>query len=832
MSKKFLANRKNQDLNQHLYAIGYLSKRIAEELFPEGDTRDSISKMSLIAGLWHDMGKLDPKFQNWAADPKKSKKINWEDHPRHNEISFILFESFCEVAGYNPYQKDSIAHAIFWHHSKPIRKKDFNPEEIVETLEDNLSEEELSDLLTGTFEIISDLTSKFDELSPIKDQPSSFSDFFQTSTPLFKNYFDTNYRKMENYRKVIHQNAKEDILRAIIVSADQKVSSLSAEKLNELIENNNLDTLLSEIFHEESKLSEKINKFSSTFKDESRNKEQTKVVEKLIKRNVGATILEGPAGCGKTKISLEWAAKTGAQKIYWICPRVQVCQGIYEELKGVDAKVELLTGNFKKTHTSEKEYETDPDEYFGGDIVITTIDQIMNSVITHKNVTALLSLLNSHVIFDEFHELIKIKGINFLFAEIVRAKSLREESANLLLVSATINPLFVDKVLYIDPEDIISSPTFNQNDFEVDIKVYGSEVVDPISGVSFEDSNRTVFVITETATSAQLGFINNQNENSLLFHSKLKNGDKSIVFNKITETFKNGGTQKYKVLRSGPIIQSSLNISCEEMHTEITCPENWVQRLGRLNRFGEKEKSLYVTHAPENPFENKIKYVLGYNSKLCTASSWTNWLALALQSKGDSVVKLDWVYEQYHNFYKNIKESVYKEMMGFLNQSSAYLAGKKLDPKEFKSAGSSNEGRLKKESLRGENLYVKMAEIEINEDKEAVTTKSVFSPSDENDLFTISLDEIERFSEDSLILNMFNNHEKIAKSNKVEYKKPYNVEVMKAIARGRDNPIFLSYSYSNLKSAGMNAHPRSIYYAHIVKNGQKQIVGAISKDKL
>ena len=105
---------------------------------------------------------------------------------------------------------------------------------------------------------------------------------------------------------------------------------------------------------------------------------------------------------------MEWALNVSAKKILWICPRVQICQGLYKDLTSEDyppnANIEIHTGEYKKISNIKEVLEEK--NHFTGDIVITTIDQIINSIITHRQISTLALFMNSTIVFDEFHEYI------------------------------------------------------------------------------------------------------------------------------------------------------------------------------------------------------------------------------------------------------------------------------------------------------------------------------------------------------------------------------------------------------------------------------------------
>ena len=71
MTDQIFANTKGQRLDQHMFAVGYLAYEIIKRFVPRNG---GLSKSVFIAGCWHDIGKIDPAFQDWLK--KSSRKIN------------------------------------------------------------------------------------------------------------------------------------------------------------------------------------------------------------------------------------------------------------------------------------------------------------------------------------------------------------------------------------------------------------------------------------------------------------------------------------------------------------------------------------------------------------------------------------------------------------------------------------------------------------------------------------------------------------------------------------------------------------------------------------
>lgn len=872
MLKKLLANHKNQDLSKHLYATAELSEKIASK-----QTKNSnIQKAAFVSGYLHDIGKIDPHFQKWLSTPLTSEldngahidsgKFSFEKHARHNEISTYLLSfivgkertkkrQFLKDNGFsseNTALIDIIAHATYWHHAKPLRKEEF-------LSLGTIHKKSIKEDLVGFIHTLDELLANSDLPREIKTSLAGMTtaeiddirdDIISDPLPPYKRYRVDN-ESLGEYRSDIEFNAHCNIVRSSVITADRIVSALSSEELDAFIalmsdkdiseetKTNSIDSLINHngsveslINHndiENNTLLINIKNHSDSFHPNTlRSIDQRKCAEDLTKSN-GVAVLSGAAGCGKTKIGIEWALRKGAKKLYWIVPRVSVGQSVFEELSSKDylanSEIELYTGELKITRLNDQEYPTPETNYLSGKVVITTIDQLVSSATTHKGISMFTDFMLNHAVFDEYHEYANMNAFNLFFSEIISSKQCLENDSNTLLISATPNYYFVNNLLNIESSEIIEMKSSNKNKFKFVFESFDDDTPNNIHPL-FRPIDEGTIVITNTATNAQSGFIMNYNEpDNALFHSKLGSEDKQAVFKKVLDSFQKNGSKKITRLRAAPIVQASLNITCETMTSEATTPENLLQRMGRLDRFAESiDTNVYTIAVPKSVDSGKCldsngRFLNSMNS-FKTTCEWIKYLKLHAIDE----VSIEEIYQIYSDFYKNhsAQSIIEIDILAALKESIAVINAKLNDPLWVKPKNSKKE-LLKKTSLRGNSRFVQMANLQFESGKFNPT--GGYAISTENQM-TCSINEID--GSESPLEFMFKNHHKIKQFADDGEKKKHHISVLMDKSRSPEYPIYTSYTQEHLNEINSINSEKSIFYV----TSEKQPIGAMRSSQI
>ena len=518
---------------------------------------------------------------------------------------------------------------------------------------------------------------------------------------------------------------------------------------------------------------------------------------------------------------------------------------MFTELKASDnpylqgATVEIFTGELKFTNNFET--PTPDNEQLTADIVITTIDQLLSSVISHTKADRLLNYLNAHIVFDEYHEYITMPAFNLLFAELVISRNELNNGSNILLVSATPNYYYLENILDLDTDyDVVEMPSFNDKKYQFNFSIYDETKEDETNPL-YQKQSLTSFVISNTATTAQKSFINNlADENAILLHSKYKKSDKRALFNNAFNAFKRDGNHMYDLLRSGPIVQASLNISCDYMVSEMTTAENCLQRMGRLDRFGQNDGiNRYTIVIPETIHLGKgtssVSRFLSSSNSLVSTKAWYQFL-IEKTDNGSEILTISDIYQFYKDFYKSTSaiKLIEQDSIAAMKKSAGLITSKVSEPQTMISRKKQQIQRAKisNNSLRGDSRFVQMAVCNLdNKNKPVFIEEYAYSVSvDEQakiDNVTASCELIQGYgdSTNNLLTYMVKKHHNIMGGIK-----PYKDFMLLNDAKDPEFPIYLSYTSNDLLAVGGESarHNSAIYYGVC----EKQAIGAIANKHL
>lgn len=758
-----LANTKKQTLINHSISVGMLSKKLFEKFVKEDDYNEFLERIDFpnkkkfsykkiknsifFSGLLHDIGKVDDNFQNYINEKLSMKDFNQDfdfqieklkknkvdifRYPLHNELSFAFISSllnsnyFSNIS--NEVDEKIVNNIIYFHHAKIQRDKNidfssstkilqsesFNKEkffkdgkDFIVSLDKKLKKYNINDFV---------LNNNFDEIDidDIIDKNIAIPVFqpgeFKTENDLFK-------------------NAITHLARSIIVSADRLISKESAEFIEQIIEDNDFDCFS---FEDEINILNDIDNmldlFNVKYGNSERSKEQSRVAKELSDVN-DVSVLKGPAGVGKTKIMLEWLKNIdNTKRTFIIVPKTSIALSLYEEIRNeylTKSNIEIVIGDLKETSKNKESWLTNDNDIFSGDIIITTVDQILNMMLGHSKIDIFLEVLNSNLIFDEFHEFLYIPAISILFIEIIYLKYILNNK-NCLLVSATPN-YFLLKKLLVNKNSVKMIRSFNETKYKINlIDFEDGKSSENIANSMFEPKQIGEICIFNTATKAQksaMQCIDHDEQRTLVFHSKFDMNNRREIFSKIMKEFGKKGQTRNNVLRVGPILQASVDISTSHMHTEISNIDNIYQRLGRVVRWGESEdgKGEYSIYIPNDldktgTIRSGLKHVNCINS--------TQKFATFIKSKIDSnkLYTLNELYNFYDEFFTENKADInaaYQEDFEELGRKSVAIFNQKFEPiKIIAKKNGKDEKVLPKKSLRNKSIFCFVLDYVIEKDK-------------------------------------------------------------------------------------------------------------------
>ena len=329
----------------------------------------------------------------------------------------------------------------------------------------------------------------------------------------------------------------------------------------------------------------------------------------------GHLILEAPTGAGKTEAAVRWISRNrkAGERIFYLLPNRASIHAMYHTLaekyfhpeyvgflhaRALNYLFELYESEKYEEAYLKARQEKDINFLFYKPLKILTPYQVLKWFFGVKRFeVGLLELLGGLFVFDEIHAY--DPHTTALITEMVALLS--DLGGRFLSMSATIPDFILSEL-----ESALKSPVFHlklseRNTKEKELllrprhRVFFREahLEDLLEEMAAQSRNRKVLVVANRVDQAQAIYRRLREEFGLgknevdLIHSRFTYEDRNRKERRLMEILKN--RNDFRILVATQVIEVSLDISFDAMFTEIAPVDDLLQRMGRVNRYGESE---------------------------------------------------------------------------------------------------------------------------------------------------------------------------------------------------------------------------------------------------
>lgn len=605
--KDIIAKSDGTSLIQHSKLVSKIAVEMAKQSMLDCDGNSDLIEAIRLGGLLHDIGKCQAKFQQMLFKISDEENVECKLPYRHNEVGWAFLNKNLNL-------KQSILNivldVVYWHHGISNNMASYNNTDIKISDKDNTA-------MLDYLKLIVESTHIIEKPYKPKKSPTYYAD---------NSIDDADYI-----------NAEKTFARMAIISADRLASSLTQINLSD----QEITLLVSK-----STLRLKQFDYSNHIYSENERFVQQKNIITQIDRT---TILKAPAGFGKTLTGLLWSFSRD-KKLIWVCPRNAVAESVYksilEELDNFkihNLSVELFLANEVVEHN--KNFI----EKFSSDIIVTNIDNYSIPSVDNRNANRLHTIINSDVIFDEFHELISEGPLYACFINLMKVRHQLTNSHTLLLSATPTNM----HILWDYDNQTKILPGTDKHYSAPHTKKY-KILTSRQSKIKIKNANENNLIFVNSITNSQI--YKRQLNAEILIHSNFIDEHRKAIMDKI---YHNYGKKSERLLGKPNIVathilQASLDISLCHLYESVLSPESTLQRIGRCDRWGDYnvQSTINIFNIQNNRSEDKIKDIL-YTNNL--SNVWFDFIEVY----NGQELSLDEFYTIYNNF--NIKNAIVLE---------------------------------------------------------------------------------------------------------------------------------------------------------------------------
>ncbi|ABR48352.1 metal dependent phosphohydrolase [Alkaliphilus metalliredigens QYMF] len=498
-----------------------------------------------LACLYHDLGKMNLKFQDKIKGIKKS-----EDEIPHGILSLAFINSKeLKDKGFSKSDIKILAHAIAYHHE---REFNYDHNDIKEEIE----------LLKGE-----GIHFSYDKIEKISVKNLSAK------------YFSKD--------RIYQQEDEEMFLSYIKVKGLlNRIDYASSGDIDIEVKNNFLNNCLRDLMKE--------------WQEKNSNAEWNELQRHMLFHKNDNVIAIAETGMGKTEAGLLWI---GDNKGFFTLPLKTAINAMYDRIaldmikEGYENKIGLLHSDTYSEYLNRDGEAIDIDEYYNKTkqlslpLTICTLDQIFDFVYRYRGFESkLATLAYAKVVIDE----VQMYSADLLAYLIIGLSYITKIGGKFAILTATLPDLVLD-LLQEEEITFVSPKTFTNNQrIRHSVKVL-NEQLNHNTVLDLYNENK-VLVICNTVKEAQRMYKllkdSKKIRNLNLFHSNFIKKDRKEKEKQILE-IGHRESKQYGVWVTTQVVEASLDIDFDILITELSDLNGLFQRMGRCYRGREWEKDGY-----------------------------------------------------------------------------------------------------------------------------------------------------------------------------------------------------------------------------------------------
>lgn len=494
---------------------------------------------------FHDLGKVFTPFQNAiklkVGEKELSTEFKYDDGP-HNYLSPVFLD--CRLLGIERELVDVIIQSIGFHHERAR-------------------------------EIDSDFENKIQEIidKDLRNKVNQIENDFKIRYPIEKEYLSNYYlESMKNNRRIKPKDENYKLYIMLKGLTHRIDHSASAHEEIELNVDENVGEYTERFFKNNSYELREVQQFAKNNRD----------------KNV---ILKASTGMGKTETALIWIDN---DKSFFTLPLRVSINALFDRVSKDDIKYNyagLLHSSsldyLEENKYSDYEDRVNQSRLMSTKLTFSTIDQIFKFPFMYRGYEKeFATLAYSKVVIDEIQAYspeicaVLIKGIEMI----------HKIGGKFMIMTATMPTIYENELKKRGVfDDNLATGNFNTDIIRHNVKVEEMSLHENLNQIVEEGKDKKVLVIVNTVKSAVETYDKlkniNDNVNLNLLHSMYIQEDRAKLENNIKEFAK---SKNSGIWITTQLVEASLDVDFDILHTEVSTLDSLFQRFGRCNRKGLK----------------------------------------------------------------------------------------------------------------------------------------------------------------------------------------------------------------------------------------------------